>query len=73
MTEACTLKVREYLRAGLPVYAGHRDSALPEISNYFRQGPAQWRAILEYARAVRPVSRATIALAARPLIDKKCC
>lgn len=71
MTEACTLKVRDYLRAGLPVYAGHRDSALPENFEYFREGPAQWRAILMYARAMRAVPRATIALAAQPLIDKK--
>ena len=71
MTEACTLKVRDYLRAGLPVYAGHRDSALPADFEYFLQGPAQWRAILVYARAMRAAPRATIALAARPLIDKK--
>lgn len=71
MTEACTLKVRDYLRAGLPVYAGHSDSALPTEFEYFREGPAQWQAILAYARAMRGVSRTTIAVAAQPLIDKK--
>ena len=71
MTEACTLKVRDYLRSGLPVYAGHRDSALPANFAFFRHGPAQWSAIIEYARAMRTVQRATIATAARPLIDKK--
>jgi glycosyltransferase involved in cell wall biosynthesis len=71
MTEACTLKTREYLRAGLPVYAGHRDSALPADFGYFREGPANWDAILEYARAVRAVPRTEVALAARPLIDKE--
>ena len=71
MTEACSLKVRDYLRAGLPVYAGHRDSALPPDFEYFRQGPAQWSAILAYARCMRSVPRSTIAVAARPLIDKK--
>ncbi len=71
MTEACTLKVREYLRAGVPVYAGHRDSALPVNFEYFRQGPPQWPAMLAYARSMRAVSRATIALAAQPMIDKK--
>ena len=71
MTEACTLKVRDYLRAGLPVYAGHRDSALPEDFEYFRQGPAQWPVILVYARSMRAAPRGTIALAAQPLIDKK--
>jgi len=71
MTEACTLKVREYLRAGVPVYAGHRDSALPVNFEYFRQGPPQWRAILDYASTMRTVRRATVALSARPLIDKR--
>lgn len=71
MTEACTLKVREYLRSGLPIYAGHRDSALPADFAFFRSGPAQWSNIIEYARAMRTVPRATIATAARPLIDKR--
>lgn len=71
MTEACTLKVREYLRAGVPVYAGHRDSALPVDFEYFRQGPPHWPAMLAYARSMRAVPRATIALAAQPFIDKK--
>jgi hypothetical protein len=71
MTEACSLKVREYLRAGLPVYAGHRDSALPPDFEYYRRGPPLWSEILTYAREMRSVSRSTIAATARPLIDKK--
>jgi hypothetical protein len=71
MTEACTLKTREYLRAGLPVYAGHRDSALPADFPYFRTGPADWDAIVEFARSMRSVCRTAIAAAARPWIDKK--
>ena len=60
MTEACTLKVRDYLQSGLPIYAGHRDSALPADFAFFRNGPAQWSAIIEYARVMRTVPRATI-------------
>jgi len=71
MTEACTLKVREYLRAGLPAYAGHRDSALPADFAYFRTGPADWDAIVAYARATRGVPRNAISTAARPFIDKE--
>lgn len=71
MTEACSLKVRDYLRAGLPVYAGHRDSALPPDFEYFRQGPAQWHDILAYAHGMRSAPRSGVAAAARPLIDKK--
>lgn len=70
MSEACSLKVREYLRAGLPVYAGHRDSALPSDFEYFRKGPAHWSAAVSYARAMRSVDRSNIARAARPFIDK---
>jgi hypothetical protein len=71
MTEACTLKVREYLRAGLPVYAGHCDSALPPAFPYFRRGPANWDTIVAYAQATRNVPRGAISEAARPFIDKK--
>jgi len=71
MTEACTLKVRDYLFAGLPVYAGHSDSGLPEDFEYFRQGPASWSKIIEYSRAMRAAPRIAVALAAQPSIDKK--
>jgi len=71
MTEACTLKVRDYLRAGLPVYAGHRDSALPADFEYFRHGPAHWNSILAFARDMRSIPRASVAIRARPLIDKR--
>lgn len=30
LSEACTLKVREYLVAGLPVYSTHKDSGFPD-------------------------------------------
>jgi glycosyltransferase involved in cell wall biosynthesis len=71
MTEACTLKVREYLRAGLPVYAGHRDAALPAEFPYFRNGPADIDSIAAYARHSRSVVRSVVADAARPHIDKR--
>jgi glycosyltransferase involved in cell wall biosynthesis len=71
MTEACTLKVREYLRAGLPVYAGHRDSALPADFPYFRQGQADLASIVAYAREMRAAPRAAVSRMARPYIDKQ--
>jgi hypothetical protein len=70
MTEACTLKVREYLRAGVPAYAGHRDSGLPADFAYFRYGAPDWDAIVAYARATRGVARDAVSGAARPFIDK---
>ena len=70
MTEACTQKVRDYLQSGLPIYAGHRDSALPADFAFFRNGPAQWSTIIEYARAADSAARHYVAMA-RPLIDKR--
>jgi hypothetical protein len=70
MHEACTLKAREYLSKGVPVYAGHRDSGLPNDFAYFRQGPADWSNILATAREFRTESREMIVEQSRPYIDK---
>ncbi len=45
MTEACTLKVREYLMMGLPVYSGHKD-VVNEQNVYITTGEADIDAIL---------------------------
>ncbi|MCZ6887181.1 MAG: hypothetical protein O7H39_01705 [Gammaproteobacteria bacterium] len=39
LTEASTLKTREYLLAGLPVFSGHGDSAFPPDFTYYRYQP----------------------------------
>jgi glycosyltransferase involved in cell wall biosynthesis len=70
MREACTLKVREYLRAGLPVYAGHPDvfdASMP----YYRHGECSINRIIEFARQVRERSREEVARAAQPFIQKE--
>jgi glycosyltransferase involved in cell wall biosynthesis len=69
MTEACTLKVREYLMLGLPVYAGYRD-IFPEEFPYYRCGECDLEAILEFARACDKKPRSLISAAAKPYIDK---
>lgn len=69
MTEACTLKVREYLMAGLPVYAGYQE-VLPSSFAYYRSGPPSIVDILDFASSVRSVSREQVVVAARPHIDK---
>lgn len=70
MTQACSLKVREYLRAGVPVYAGHVD-VFAEDSAFYEVGKPDLADILRYAWKVRSMSRKDIALAARPYIDKQ--
>ena len=69
-TEGNTLKAREYLRAGLPVYAGHKD-VFDEQFAYHRDGPADFDAILAYADDMIDVDRHLVSEAARPIIEKK--
>lgn len=70
MQEACTLKVREYLDAGIPVYSGHRD-VFPEDFIFFKNGEASLESILQYAGLMRSASRAEVFEAAKGYIDKK--
>src|SRR5690554_4362204 len=70
MQEACTLKVREYLSVGLPVYSGHTD-VFPQSFPFYRTGKASMRSILEFERSVRGESRLDIAEQARRYIDKR--
>lgn len=71
MLEACSLKVREYLDAGLPIYAAHRDSGLPDEFEYFRRGPVDLDRIVQFAHEMRGVSREQVISAARPFISKR--
>ncbi|MDO1528145.1 hypothetical protein QMK61_04790 [Fulvimonas sp. R45] len=69
MYQACTLKVRDYLTMGLPVYAGY-DDVFPSAFQYYVNGPVSIEAIVKYAKSMRSVSRQVVADAARPYIDK---
>ncbi|WP_431064166.1 hypothetical protein [Methylotuvimicrobium sp.] len=71
MREACTLKVREYLAAGLAVFSGHKDSGLPDDFAYYRHNESSLKNIISYAIATRSVERQTIRSAALPYIEKK--
>jgi glycosyltransferase involved in cell wall biosynthesis len=70
MKQACTLKVREYLEAGLPVYAGHVDSGLPMNFIFFKNADPKLRNILAFATAMRSYSREEVSLSASPYIVK---
>jgi glycosyltransferase involved in cell wall biosynthesis len=70
MAEACTLKVREYLKYGLPVYAGYREVFPAEVT-FFRQGPARFEDILHFARQMRTIAQPSILRAAQPYIEKR--
>jgi len=70
MHQACTLKVREYLRAGLPVYAGHRDVFADDFP-WFRHGACDIPHMLQYAEECHGTERQQVASDARPWIDKR--
>ena len=71
MHEGSTLKVREMLAMGLPVYCNHADASLPEDFPYFcRSSPTDLAAMVAFARAMKPVARAEVRHAAAPLVDK---
>ncbi len=56
MEEGCTLKVREYLAEGIPVYSGHRDAGLPVDFPYYKIGPANMDTIINHALKMRRYS-----------------
>jgi hypothetical protein len=70
MTQACTLKVRDYLAAGIPVLAGHEDSGLPSNFPYFAHGTCDWSKAVATAHKFRATARADVVNAARIHIDK---
>lgn len=69
MKEACTLKVREYLMLGLPVYAGYKD-VFPDGFTFYRHGGIDFNEIVDYANSIRQHSRKSVAESSRPYIDK---
>jgi nucleoside-diphosphate-sugar epimerase/glycosyltransferase involved in cell wall biosynthesis len=70
MQEACSLKVREYLNAGVPVYAGHKDAGLPEDLDFFKRGAVDIDQILCFAEIMRYVSREKVIQKTSPFISK---
>lgn len=71
LIEGATLKVREMLAMGLPIYSGHCDTALPPDFPYYVNGKVDISAIVEFARLVGNVPRESVREASRPYIDKR--
>lgn len=70
LSQACTLKVREYLSQGLPVYAGYEEVFDGGFS-YVESGPCEIDQILNFAKRAKDWSRAEVVEASRPHIDKR--
>ena len=71
MSEACPLKVRQYLAMGIPVYSGHVDSGLPPDFPYYKNGGLNLNALLNFAKYSRCFSREEVRSASSKYIDKK--
>jgi glycosyltransferase involved in cell wall biosynthesis len=71
LNEASTLKVREYLAMGVPVYSGHYDAAFPREFPYYVQGPPDINLIIEYSKKIRSSARFDVIQCAKPLISKE--
>ena len=72
LNEACTLKVREYLARGIPVYSNHVDTALPASFKYYKKDDAfDIKSLIEFARQMRLVSRTQVHEESAPLISKE--
>lgn len=69
MKEACTLKVREYLMLGLPVYAGYKET-FPDDFQFYRNGSLSIDKILEFAIKYRNTDKNLISEYSREFIDK---
>lgn len=70
LTQAATLKVREYLASGLPVYSAHEDTAVPNTHPYYECGPVDASRIIAYARKMKDVSRRQVREESKQFIDK---
>ncbi|MDQ9010700.1 glycosyltransferase [Acinetobacter gerneri] len=70
MKEACTLKVREYLKSGLPVYSGH-DDIFAESFLYYYKGDVLISSIVEYAKKMRVHSKNDVSESSKRYISKK--
>ncbi|UNK38238.1 hypothetical protein MNR02_00560 [Shinella sp. H4-D48] len=69
MKQACTLKVRQYLSHGVPVYATHLD-VFPRSFPYFKVGSCNLSDMVDFAKNMRFVSREDVRKTSRPYIDK---
>ncbi len=70
MVEGCSLKIREYLMLGLPVYAGFKE-VFDDQFEFYRQNQCDIHLILNYAKQMQAVPRENIITASKSYISKK--
>lgn len=70
MTEGSTLKLREYLALGIPVYGNTPDSALPKGYSYAITEPFSLESVLVAAKHFKKISRLDVRNSALEYIQK---
>jgi hypothetical protein len=71
LREGSTLKVREMLAMGLPVYSGHRDADIPEDFPYYRNASLiSVEDMLDFAQMMQLKTREDVAKSSTPYISK---
>ena len=63
--------MREYLDAGIPVFAGHKDSGIPEEFPFFHSGNVNLEKIISFSKLMRNISRNEVKSAASNFISKE--
>ncbi len=69
--EAATLKVREYLAFGIPVYSGHKDTAINDSFPYYINGNVDINKIIEFAQKMKFISREKVRNKSEDKISKE--
>jgi len=70
LTDGSTLKVREMLAMGLPVFSGHKDTALPEDFPYYFSEGGNIEDIIDFSIKVANVTRQEVRDASFRYIEK---
>ena len=73
LTDGCTLKVREMLAMGLPIFSGHKDTALPDDFPYYFSEGGNIEDMIEFSRKVANVTRKEVRDASFKYIEKSIC
>lgn len=71
MTQACSLKVRDYLAAGVPVYSGHSDATIPNNFPYYINKRFNPYELIDFAKQIRTVPRQKVRDESEKYIDKR--
>mgnify|MGYP003947363525 CR=1 FL=1 len=71
MKQACSLKVRDYLAAGVPVYSGHADATIPDNFPYYINKELNPHELIDFAKQVRSVPRQKVREESEKYIDKR--